>query len=814
MEEKRKTDSKSVDPETGCCYHCGLPAENMFHAYIKDTKYEFCCNGCKTACELIYSVGADSYYFNRTSVSETPVTNNPKSFPYESSAFKQQYIQEKNGLSSVTLHLDNIHCASCIWVIEKVLGNVKGIKDVSVNFTTQKTKIIFDESQTSLESIINTLVRVGYPPTPLEKVNVENKQVERNKSLLLKMVIAAFATIGTMFLAEPFYLSYVQDLDQKSASILRYISLLISTPVFFYCVSPFFKGMITALKIRVFTMDSTIFIGAFLIYAYSFLSTVKGQGNIYYDCLNMFLLLILFGRLIEGLVQQKVFNKAGLILKNYPKQATIVKDEIEALVHIDEVKQGDIILVKPGEQIPVDGIIEFGKTSIDESLITGESKAVEKKEGDKVLGGSININGAIYFRVTRTGNSTTIEQIVKMVEDIGAKRTHLQSFADKTAHYFIIITLLIASLVYLSNVFLNPEQAMLTAISVIIVTCPCALGLAMPSAISLATATGIKKGVLFKTSDSFEKLNSINHVVLDKTGTVTTGKLEVSSINVLSDINENKLLEVASAIERYSEHPLAWAIVSEAIKRNVNLKKAHSFISYTGKGVSAVLDSKEYFIGSKLFLEEKGISIDEQLDYYNLTETIVYIADSNNLLGYILLKDDLKPNVLETINLLKDRGIKTTLLSGDKRNIAERVAKQIGVNQVISEVLPEDKALFIANLKKQGFKVAMVGDGINDAPAMAQSDIGIAIHSGNDLAGLTADIILLNEDFNSLNEAMKLSRTTYNFIKQNLLISLIYNIFAIPFAAFGLISPLIAAVLMPVSSLAVLSNSLRITRGK
>lgn len=811
MEEKAENKNSSLtSPEL--CFQCGLPSRKAYNSLVAGEYRNFCCNGCRTACEIIFSLGAESYYKNRLGYSEVPVKNEPRVYPYTSEHFQKQYIYENNGLSSVVLHLENLHCPSCIWVIEKVIGNASAVKDVSVNYTSKRAKILWNDSLFSLEEIINTLIRIGYPPTPIEKADMEKTYSDRSKSLLLRMVVAAFGMAGTMFLAEPFYFSYVQDLDLNSAKILMFIAFLFCTPIYVYCISPFYRGMLTALRFGLFTMDSTIFTGATLIYLYSSWAAFTSHPPVYFDCLTMFLFLILLGRFIESSVQQKVFYKAEQAIKKYPKHATLLRNGKEETVHIDELKKDDIILVRPGEQLPADGIVVHGESHVNESVVTGESRALSKKEGDFVLGGSINIDGALYFRAEKVGSETTFKKIVDLVENINLNRTKFQGFTDKVAHYFVLATLLIAAAVYFYYAGKNPDKALLTAISVIIVTCPCALGLATPAAITLGSSIGLKRGILFKNTESFEKISSINHIILDKTGTITSGKMEFGNFNNLSVLSENSIIEIAAGIERFSEHPAAWAIVTEACKRKIQPGKAKNFRSFPGKGVKGEIGGMEYVIGNNTFLTDNNIKIPGKIeDIIEINESLVFIADKEIVLGYFMLRDKIRENTLNTIENLKKKNISFTMLTGDKKIVADKIGKLLDIQNVISEVLPSQKADYVKALKDEGYRVAMIGDGVNDAPAMVQSDLGIAMCTKSDLANINADIIILNPDFSSIFEATELARKTYDIIRQNLTLSLVYNLIVIPVVSMGYISPLLAAVLMPVSSLIVLFNTLRLS---
>ncbi|MFN8671428.1 MAG: heavy metal translocating P-type ATPase [Candidatus Sericytochromatia bacterium] len=836
MEEEEK--NKSVKESTeGFCFHCGLPSRKAYEGIIEGKKREFCCSGCKTACQLIFNANADSYYKNRSNLREKPVQDDFKNYPYDSQVFRDKYLENKDGFTNIVLRLDNLHCPSCIWVIEKVLGSITGVKEINVNFTSNRANITWDESKTTLEYLLNTLVKLGYPPYPVEKGNNEIKFSKNNQALLIKMTLAAFAMLSTMFLAEPFYFKYVQDLDPKSANLLKYLALIISTPTYFYTTTPFFKGMMTTLKFKVFTMDTSIFISSTVIYLYSLLAVLMGKNTIYFDCLNMFLFFILLSRFIESTVRQKIFYQAEKNIMNYPKQATVIrpiytdelvcanpntkfdifsKDNREEIVHVEEIKTSDIILIKSGEQIPVDGVIVYGETHVQESVITGESKEIQKKEGDTVLGGSINLEGSFYFKASKLYSNSTLNKIAQLVDNIQSKRSLKQNFADKISHYFILAVFILSVLVYLFYMKENPENALLIAISILIVSCPCAIGLAMPSTISISSFSAIKKGILFKSSNALDKLEKINHFVFDKTGTLTSGKMELLEIKNFSDYSDEKLLEIASAIERYSEHPIGWSIVAEANKRKVDLKKGQDFVSYTSKGVKGKLDNEEYFIGNLDFISILNIS-GENVDFNEINnnykfENKVFIANKAKILACFILKDNIRDNVRETIEFLKNKNIGITLLSGDKKDIAEKTARKLGIDNYVGEVLPEEKAFYIKELKNKGYNVAMVGDGVNDAPAMVEADTSMALFSNNDIANNNAEVVILSSNFYSIVEAIKNSARSNKIIKENLYISLIYNLTVIPFAVLGYINPLAASLLMPFSSLLVVLNSLRAGR--
>lgn len=805
MEEKRKNNNQ-LDL---LCYHCGLPAKNAYKSTIDNQEQFFCCHGCITACNLIYSSGASSYYKNRDSYCQIPVKSDTENINYNSESFFKDFIKKNNNQYSIKFYIEAIHCPSCMWVIEKVLQKELNIKDVQVNFTSKTVKVSWDDTRTDLNDIVQLLTNIGYKPQPIEKVNIQDKITESNKELLLKMTVAGFGTLSTMFLSEPFYFKYVQDLNTDSAKLLQFIALIISTPIYFYCIKPFFKSTISAIKYKVFSMDSNIFVGATLIYVYSAFAVFTGKSQVYFDCLTMFLFLILTGRLIESTVKERIFIKVNQSIKNYSKQSILVKDDVEQLIYSKDIKIDDVILIKPGEQIPIDGEIVYGSGYINESIMTGESKPLYKNIKDKVIAGSINIEGAFYIRAEKIAGDTTLNQIIDLSETISSSKNKINLFTDKASHYLIITSLVSAVIGFFINLPQGLDFALLTMVSVIVVTCPCAMGLAIPASISMASSIGIKKGILFKDSKIFELLNKTTDIIFDKTGTITYGDMTVSEIKPFNGYNKNEIIEISASVERYSEHPIAKAIVNYLNIQKLNTLKAYDFTNINGQGVKGFLNGDQILVGKKELLISNGIKINENTDT-DLTQ--VFVAYKGLLIGYISFQDKLKEDAINIIDNIKHKNINIALLSGDKKNVVENIAKIAGINNYVGEMKPESKSDYIRNLKSKDKIIMMIGDGINDTPAMAESDISVAMTSSNDLTNLKADIVILNKDFNSLNDMFKISNKTFSIIKQNIILSFIYNLIVIPIAVSGNISPLIAAILMPLSSFLVLFNSLKILR--
>lgn len=808
--ENEEKNIQTVNEKITLCFHCGLPAKDGYKEIINDIERDFCCNGCLTACSLIHSVGAGSYYKTRSSKSEKAVKKDSSQFAFDSESFKKKYISESDDGSYINLYMEDMHCPSCVWVVEKVASSTEGIKDVSVNFTAKTAKVKWDKNKTSLDDIFKIFSSVGYSSKPVDKTRLSEISTEKNRNLMVQMTVAGFGTLATMFLAEPFYFEYVKDLDHSSAMMLQYISLAFTTPVFFYTIRPFFKGFLSSFKFGLLTMDTTIFIGASLIYSYSLWNIVNQKTPVYFDCLTMFIFLILLGRFIEAIIKQKVFIKVEQNLRNYPKQATVIREKEEFLVDVDEIKEEETVMVRTGEQIPVDGQIIHGFSNVNESVITGESIPLFKQEGDKVIAGSVNIDGLIYVKTESSGQKTTLNKIVELTDILRSKRGNFQRFSDKIGNILIISSFAIAFGAYFYNRDINPEFALLSAISVIIATCPCAIGLAMPAAISIATSSALKKGILFKDPDSFEKISKMKNLILDKTGTITSGNLEFNKIISFNGYDEKDVLKYASSVSRFSEHPISFAIVAQATKDQVDLKKAINYQSFPGKGLKGEVDNVQIVTGNKHFLASLGIKVDFEENNDDMTE--VFVSLDNKLAGVMFFSDKLKEDAKDTIRFFQDNNVKVSLLSGDKNSIVSKLAKLLNLNDYKGQTTPKDKADYIKNIKKNNEIICMVGDGINDTPAMAQSDIGISLSSNNDLAKINSDIIILNNSTDSLKQIFLLSSKTYSIIKQNMFISLLYNSIVIPLAVTGNITPLIASLLMPFSSFLVLINSLRIIK--
>ena len=568
-------------------------------------------------------------------------------------------------------------------------------------------------------------------------------------------------------------------------------------------------------------MNTLIAIGTSAAYFYSAGIVLLGmEGMLYFDTASLIIALILLGRYFEVIAKGRASDAIKKLMGLQPKTASIVRNGKEMKINIDDVQAGDIVIVKPGEKIPVDGIVTEGESSIDESMITGESMPVAKKKGDTVIGATINKFGSFKFKATKVGKDTTLSQIIKLVEEAQGSRAPIQRLADKVSAYFVPAVILIALISfaawYPTNGFIF---AFTTFVAVLIIACPCALGLATPTAIMVGTGVGARNGILIKGGEALETAHKTDVIVLDKTGTLTKGKPEVTDI-VSHEIGEDKLLSIVAAVEKHSEHPLAAAIIETAKQRKLSISKATKFLAHSGKGVSAVVNSQKILVGNRAFMKENKIKLtdnDEAERMEKEGKTVVFAAKNKKLLGMLAIADALKESSPEAVKELKSMGKRVIMLTGDNERTARAIASQANIDEIIANVLPGDKASHVKRLQKEGHKVAMVGDGINDAPALAQADIGIAIGSGTDVALETGGIVLVKNDIMDVARSIKLSKYTIKKIKQNLFWAFAYNIALIPLAAgvYGFaLDPIFAAAAMALSSISVVSNALLMKRYK
>ncbi|MBI5642499.1 MAG: heavy metal translocating P-type ATPase [Deltaproteobacteria bacterium] len=804
------------------CFHCGeaLPAEALARAF-KGEELKFCCNGCRSVCSYIFEAGLEGYYEKRDKKPGAPFL--PKG---AAESEDPDFVKKKGGVKEACLIIEGIHCSACIWLIEKVMGKMEGVRSARLNYSTHKLRIEWDASKTSMNEVISKISSIGYGAAPFDNSNDELLKNKKDDALI-RVSVAGFGTLASMFLAEGLYGGYLWGIDEGFKGFLQWASLLVSIPVVFYSGLPFIKGAYNGLRNRAMTMDMPIAAGALITFFYSVWATVRGSGDVYFDSAVMFIFFILIGRYLEAVSKKKAAERISRLTSLETTTAVLYRNGLRRAVPLKSIIRGDIIEIRPGDKVPLDGVLLEGASRLDEAMLTGESRPVEKGKDDLIWGGTLNLDGSFLLKVTEVGGFTRISRIKRLIEDAELNKTRIQKMADKIAGYFIPAILSAAVLTFLYWTMYDPPHALVYAVTVLIITCPCALALATPAAILAGSGRAAREGVLIKNNEALELVCKATHIVFDKTGTLTEGRMSVTDIVTLNCMEE-ELLTLVAAIEQYSEHPIGKAICAEARKRGIVFGKA-GFKACPGKGVKGVVRNTEIigagaifestiYAGSSKFMRDEGFEITKELsaseEKFNAEgKTVVYVAREGRAdkeaLGLLAVSDPLRAESREAVSNLKSMGLRVTILSGDKRAVAEAVGEAIGVTDVVAELLPEDKEKAIRKLKAKGEAVIMVGDGVNDGPALAASDIGIAMGSGTDLAISSADIVLLSNNPLKVVKAIDISRKTFRAIKENLWLSVLYNLVFMPLAAFGFIVPVIAAVAMPLSSLAVIGNSIR-----
>ncbi|MBF0194647.1 MAG: heavy metal translocating P-type ATPase [Magnetococcales bacterium] len=803
------------------CYHCGLevPLQNPFRiqkqAGSRKEELLFCCNGCIGAYRIIEGMGLEDYYRLREGDNSTLQPDNPddsRLLAFDDLDYQSGLVREVGENREINIILSGIHCAACVWLNEQVLRKLSGVESVQVNFSTQRAKICWNPAKTKLSTIILTIRSIGYQAEPYDPSKGELMFQKQNRELLYRLGVAAFGAANVMFLSVALYAGYFQGIDAAFKNYFHWLSFALATPVVFYSGGEFYKGAWRSLRLGHLNMDLPITIGGFATYSYSVAITLSQKGEVYFDSVTLFIFILLTGRYLEAAARRKAAGATERLLNLEPKTATVIRNLKQFTVPVREVRVGDIVVIKPGDKIPVDGIIKTGQTSVDESMLTGESLGVSKIVGSMVAGGSMNIDGAITIEANRVGENTTLAKIIQRIEEAQSQRPPIQNIADKIAGWFIGTILLLATVTLIFWLYNDPTQALQNTVALLIITCPCALGLATPAAMVVATGAAAKEGILVKNGETIERLAKVTQVVLDKTGTVTKGTPHVDRILPTKGISQEYLLTRAAGVEQFSEHPVGKAIVNAVKERDLSLPQdIKSAKNSPGLGMEAIHTGKKIRVG-RLEYASIGVS-NPPLTYPDDKDnpsTWALCVEDNKTLGWIGLNDRPKHDAKVAIATIKAMGLPVSLLSGDQLAVVEKIAKEMDIENSLSEVLPAEKENFIKKLQAQGEITAMVGDGINDAPALARSDVALAVENATDITVAAADVILLNRNLNNVANTFILARRTMQIIRENFLISIIYNSVAIPLAITGYVSPIVAAIAMPISSLVVVGNALRL----
>ena len=738
----------------------------------------------------------------------------------------------------VHLSLTGMDCASCALIIEKSLKKMPGVKEVHVNFASEKASVVFDETKSSIKDLIDAVDRAGYQAEEVSEITSEDESKKREERISKSRKLFLYSLVLSIPMLYFMLLDFFKWLPGGNIfpPYFGIISLILTIPVQFIIGSGFYKGMWSSLRMKSFNMDSLIAIGTSTAFIYSFLSylffvltneTIFGLDGmkipeLYFETSAFLITFVLLGKWLEAKAKGRTSEAIKKLMGLQAKTARVIRKGVTQDIPVDQVVHGDIVLVRPGEKIPVDGNITKGSSAIDESMVTGESIPVEKKIGDPVIGATINKTGTFEFETTRVGAETTLAQIIRLIEEAQGSKAPIQAFADRISSWFVPAVIGIAILTFIIWFFILKaplDFALLAFTAVIVIACPCALGLATPTAIMVGTGKGAEHGILVKGGEPLEAAMKIKAIIFDKTGTLTKGKPEVTDVITLGNNDEDEILTISASLERLSEHSLAEAIYSHAEEEGMKLDEVNEFAAIPGHGVSGKIGENSYYFGNrKLIMDYPKLDITKvhrkiaQLEEQG--KTVMILSSAQEILGLIAVADKVKESSKEAVKKLKGLGLQVYMVTGDNQRTAKAIAREVGIDNVLAEVLPDDKVEEVRKLQNKGMKVAMVGDGINDAPALAQADLGIAMGSGTDVAMETGGIVIIKNDLNDVVSALQLSRETMAKIRQNMFFALFYNIIGIPIAArvfigFGLIlKPELAGLAMALSSVSVVTNSL------
>ena len=791
------------------CTHCNLrfSEEVMIKEKEEDTQLFFCCKGCQGVYHLLNAEGLDTFYDKLGDTKLQPASQRHDDLEkFDLEGFKNKYIRtDEDGLCEISLIIEGIHCSACVWLNEKVLHKTDGVIEASINYSNNKAKVVWDPDVVKLSQIIETIRSIGYNAYPYDPKLQEERAISTRKTYYTRILVAVFGAMNIMWLAVAHYAGYFSGIQQSFKDILNVAQFILATPVLFYSGWIFFRGAYYGYKNNIVNMDTLVASGALSAYIYSIYAMIMQRGEVYFDSVVMIITFVLVGKYLEVLSKKHAVDTLDSLMGSTPTEVTTVKDGVKALMSVENIIVDDVIELKPGEKVVIDGSVTWGQGSFDESSLTGENEPIYKKSSDSILSGSLCLDSVLHYRATKDASSSMLTSIVNLLEESITKKPRIEQLANSISGYFSTIILIISLLTFVGWYFWADsfEQALIVGISVIVIACPCALGLATPMATLVGISVAAKRGILFKEASFLETMAKSDILALDKTGTITEGKPSVVTADFYEEFNPTLLHSLVST----SNHPISQGIkvYLETKHEKLEILTLEEIKSIEAKGLSASYRGKTLIGGNAELLQTHNITVDA-----DSPNALFFFSINHTLVARFELSDTIRDGAAEAIQNIKNLGIKVVMLTGDHEQSAQKVAKQVGIDEVYAKLLPQDKAVMIDKFHEEEHVIVMVGDGINDAIALASADISIAMGNGADVAISVSDIVLLDEKPASIYEAYKLSRRTYGAVKENLGFSLLYNVVAVPLAMMGFVNPLVAALSMSLSSLVVVGNSMRI----
>ncbi len=794
-----------------CCDHCHLEYDTSF--LIKDVTFEtpkyFCCKGCQGIFHLLSAEGLDSFYTKKGDVTLVPpkeMSDDLERFDLES--FLSKYVKHTEGFCEISLIIEGIHCGACVWLNEKVLSRMDGIVEVSINYSNHKAKVVWDPAQMKLSRIIETIRSIGYNAYPYDPKSGEERANAVRREYNSKLLVGVFCTMNVMWIAIAQYAGYFTGMQNDIKHILNFAEFVLATPTLFYTGSVYFRGAYYGLKHRYVSMDLLVATGATLTYLFSLYAMFSKNAEVYFDSVTMIITFVFAGKYLEVLTKKKAVDTLDAFGRSLPSEVMVVRGDEKCFVSVELVDVGEIIEIRAGERIAIDGIITYGEGSFDLSSLSGESLLVFKEVGDSLLSGSMCVDSVLRYQTTSAFATSMFSKMATLLESAMHHKPRIEKLANQISGYFSLTIFFLALCTFAGWAYSTGsfEKALIVSISVIVIACPCALSLATPVATLVGLGVGAKKGILFKEAGFLETMAQCDMLVLDKTGTLTNGKPEVIEALYLKPFDPSLLYSLVST----STHPISQGLMHFLNKGDtpLHVRGLDLIKNVEAKGMQAIFEGQRVLGGNAKMMQEEGICVSIPPSFASLSH--YFFAIDGELVALFGLKDTLKADAKQSIERVKAMGIGMMILSGDHHGITQDIAREVGIEAFRAELMPHEKAEVIQALRNDGHKVVMAGDGINDTLALSHSEIAIAMGSGADVAVEMSDVVLTHESMKGLAEAFVLSRKTLRIVKENLFFSLFYNALTIPLAMSGHVIPLVAALSMSLSSLVVVGNAMRI----